>query len=232
MATTRYTDGEYLLQNPTWHVEDAPWKVEQILAMLRRHDLAPRSVCEVGCGAGEILARLQRRLPDDCELAGYDISPQALRLASTRSNPRLQYHLGDLVDTPGPAFELVLAIDLIEHLDDYHGFLRRLKPRGEWKLFHIPLDLSAYAVLRSHPMLDLRTSVGHIHYFTKDLALAVLGDLDYEVVDWFYPTWNPPLRGMPVRQRVLWALRRTLFRLAPDVSVRLLGGRSLMVLAR
>ncbi|HVB75218.1 MAG TPA: hypothetical protein VNE38_16830 [Ktedonobacteraceae bacterium] len=29
-----YTSGEYLEKNPTWHVEESPWKAKQIMRML------------------------------------------------------------------------------------------------------------------------------------------------------------------------------------------------------
>jgi hypothetical protein len=231
-GTSVYTDGRYLAHNPTWHVEDSPWKARQIIEMISRNRLAPRSVCEVGCGAGEILSQLKRSLPDDCRFWGYDISPQAHALAVPREDERLHFRLGDLTEESSARFDLVLVIDVLEHLEDYCGFLRKLRPRGEHTIFLIPLDLSAYTVLRSYPILELRRQVGHIHYFTRDTALAALRETGYEVVDWFYPPDDEPLGGKPLKQKLLTLLRRGLYRLGPDYAVRLLGGRSLMVLAR
>jgi SAM-dependent methyltransferase len=227
----RYTNGEYYERNPTWHVEDSPWKAEKIFELLSRNELSPTTICEVGCGAGEVLAQLQQRMPHHCRFWGYDISPQAYELARERVNQRLQFRQADLLADEETTFDLVLVIDLIEHLDDYYGFLRRLKRRGRHTIFHIPLDLSAYTVWRRYPILDLRTSVGHIHYFTKDTALAALADTGYEVVDWCYP--DPPwiLRGKSLRQKVLALLREGLMGANRDLAVRLLGGRSLLVLA-
>lgn len=56
----RYTGGDYLADNPGWHVADSAWKAEQILAGLGPARV--QTVCEVGCGAGEVLVQLQRRL--------------------------------------------------------------------------------------------------------------------------------------------------------------------------
>lgn len=231
-ADQRYIDGEYLEQNPTWHVEDSPWKAEQVFSMVSRHGLTPATICEVGCGAGDVLAQLQKKLPGHCRLWGYDISPHAYQLSLARTNPRLQFRQADLLAESEMTFDLMLVIDLIEHLDDYYGFLRKLKPLGRHTIFHIPLDLSAYSVWRSYPILDLRASVGHIHYFTKDTALAALRETGYQIVDWFYPVQQPVWRGKPARQKVLTLLRQLLLRANPDLAVRLLGGRSLMVLAR
>jgi len=227
-----YTQGGYLEQNPTWHIEDSPWKARQILKMIRRHQLHPQTVCEVGCGAGEILVQLSGELAADCQFWGYDISPQAHALAAERENERLHFQLGDLTDDTTCHFDLALTIDLLEHLEDYYGFLRKLKPRADSKIFHFPLDLSAYSVFRSHPILDMRRSVGHIHYFSCDTALAALRDTGYEILDWFYPVDDESSRGKRWRQRLLSLVRESLFKIAPHATVRLLGGRSLLVLAR
>lgn len=232
MATCTYTNGEYLEHNPTWHVEDSPWKAANIWQMIARHQLPVRTVAEVGCGAGEVLAQLQRRMPDDCEFSGYDISPQSHRLALERSNEQLQFYLADLTHQDDVHFDLLLLVDLIEHLDDYYGFLRKVKPLADYKILHIPLDMSAYAAVRSHVLLEQLNLVGHVHFFTKDTALAALQHAGLRVVDWFYPTPAPFDKRRPLRQRVLNLLRRVSYAAHPDLSVRLCGGRSLMVLAQ
>ncbi len=48
-----YKDGRYLELNPTWHVEDSPWKAKQIFEIIHRNRLQPKSICEIGCGAGD-----------------------------------------------------------------------------------------------------------------------------------------------------------------------------------
>jgi ubiquinone/menaquinone biosynthesis C-methylase UbiE len=78
--TSIYTDGTYLEKNPLWHSDESPFKAAQILRMLERHRLKPKTIAEVGCGAGEVLKRLQGKMDSDCRFWGYDISPQALKL--------------------------------------------------------------------------------------------------------------------------------------------------------
>ena len=39
-----YLDGEYLRKNPIWHVEESPFKVEQILKMMERNRLRPQTI--------------------------------------------------------------------------------------------------------------------------------------------------------------------------------------------
>lgn len=226
-----YDAGDYARENPSWHVEDSPWKAAQIQRMLDAHQLRPRSVCEIGCGAGEILIRLSDVLPDVASFKGYEISPQAFALCRGRETERVQFAMGDGFQDSS-TFDLVLVIDVVEHVEDYYGFLKKLRAKGEYKLFHVPLDLSAQTVLRASPLLYVRSKVGHIHYFTKETFIAALVDSGYSVVSHFFTSTavDLPVRSWPARAARF--PRKVLNVVNPDLAARLLGGFSLLVLAK
>ncbi len=46
-----YTDMKYRENNPSWHIEDSPWKANHIHRIIQKHRLEPRTICEVGCGS-------------------------------------------------------------------------------------------------------------------------------------------------------------------------------------
>jgi len=225
-----YQDGTYLDNNATWHIEDSPWKAKQILKII--DDLELTSICEVGCGAGEILAQLYQQMPQIIQFHGYEISQQAFELCLQRKNKRIHFHLKDFFEDESTFFDLVLAIDVFEHIEDYMGFLRKLKDKGKYKIFHIPLDISVQAVLRSSPILKARESVGHIHYFTKETALATLRDSGYEIMAYFYTHGALELPNQDLKTSLFNLPRKLMFLLNKDWAVRILGGFSLMVLAK
>jgi hypothetical protein len=229
MAESIYQSGEYVEKNPTYHVEDSPWKAQQILKMMRKHQLEARTICEIGCGAGEILSQLQAHLPEATEFYGYEISPQGFALCAERANERLRFYSEDLLASGAGPFDLLLCIDVFEHVEDYLGFLRRLRGKARHHIFHIPLDMSAQAVLRAGPVMLERTLVGHLHYFMRETALATLRDTGYEVVDWFY---TPGALHNPrsLKARLASWPRKICSLIHQDLTVRLLGGYSLMVL--
>ena len=228
MIRETYTQGDYLTKNPTWHVEDSPWKAEQIIRMMRRNGLAPKTICEVGCGAGEILRQLQQGLNEECLFWGYEVSPQAFALCKQRTNERLRFELKDILQDKDAFFDLILLIDLIEHLEDYFSFLRGVKPKSEYKILHIPLDLSVQMVLRGSPIMRTRESAGHLHYFTKEIALEILRNVGYEVLDWFYV--ELPLKS--IKRYIARTPRMLFFAIHEDWAVRIMGGYSLMVLTQ
>ena len=226
-----YEDGTYLKHNPSWHMEESPFKVRQILRMIRKQNLAPRTVCDVGCGGGLVLEELQNFLPSDCVCIGYDISPDAIAFCANRSRDRLRFRLCDIRRDPCETFfDLVLVLDVFEHVEDYVGLVKAIRPKGKYKLFHIPLDLSVQAIARRNGLLRRRDNFAHLHYFTKETALRTLTDVGYKLIDYFYTPRCIEL-GNRLVQKVARTPRRICFAISPDLTVRFLGGYSLMVLA-
>jgi 2-polyprenyl-3-methyl-5-hydroxy-6-metoxy-1,4-benzoquinol methylase len=230
-AANIYTTGAYLQSSPEWHVGDSPWKAKQILKAFSRAKIAPKSICEVGCGAGEILVQLQNQMPDDVRFAGYEISPQAYELCKPRIRAGLEFHLEDFANEPTPPYDAALAIDVFEHVDDCFGFLRKLKTKATYKVFHIPLDMCVQNVFRVNPIMKLRRDVGHLHYFMKDTALELLTDTGHEIVDWFY-TPGHELTQHSLKAELVRLPRKIGYKLAPDFTARTLGGFSVMVVTK
>ena len=52
MSKNIYTSGKYIKERPSWHSE-FKWKAEKILELIKRNDLNPTHITEVGCGVGE-----------------------------------------------------------------------------------------------------------------------------------------------------------------------------------
>ena len=228
MAEELYTGGGYLEKNPLWHVEESPWKAKLVMHMMARHNLAPQTICEAGCGAGEVLKQLQDNLPQDCSFFGYDISPQAIDLCRSRANERLHFVLGDIKREKDVHFDLMLVLDVIEHLEDYFSFLREIRPKSSYKIFQIPLDLSVQTVLRSTPLIRDRKQFGHIHYFNKETALQTLADVGYEVLDYFYAA----VPSEQITSYIMRLPRRVCFAIHKDIAVRILGGYRIMILTK
>jgi SAM-dependent methyltransferase len=224
-----YTDGSYLAKTGgTWHLEDSLFKAQRIAAMLSRHDeIKPNTICEIGCGAGGILAELQKVLPDHITFTGYDISPQAHALSARFSNPRCQFILGDAFTDP-LKFDLVLVMDVVEHVEDCFSFLRHTNQKGEWKLYHIPLDAYASGILRGNNSWD---TAGHLHLFTLETALKALHHTGHRVVDWIFTDGAIATPRKTTREKVANLVRRPLAKISTKFAARLMGGYSLLVLA-
>jgi SAM-dependent methyltransferase len=249
MSVTRndlYTSGAYLTRHPGWHAEESPWKAAWVLRLLARNRIAPRTICDVGCGVGEVLRLVQAGL-EDCTGWGYEVSPQALALARSRASARLHFALADIRDDDTAHFDVMLLMDVIEHLEDHLGFLRAVHPRSDYKVLHIPLDISVRTVAAGE-LIAFRAAYGHLHSFTKETALQMLADAGYEVLDWLYTrefeslrsVWQTHRGGLRLARKLAGAVKRRLlalperacFAIHADATVRVLGRRRLLVLAR
>jgi Methylase involved in ubiquinone/menaquinone biosynthesis len=242
-----YRSGEYLRKNPDWHVAASPWKAHAILKMLQRNHLQPHSLCDIGCGAGEILFILQQHLDDQCQLQGYDVAPYAIDIAKKHENERLRVAVGDFHTIDHATYDIILLIDVLQHIEDCWTYLRDIHPQSAYKLLQLPLDIAAFPVMGNR-VVKYYEAAGHLHFFTKDVACALLKRSGYEIVDWYYTL--PPLDTTPWRavrrqplklgRKVLRVLKRGIqrlpgllcYRVAPDLAVRVFGGWRLMVLIR
>jgi SAM-dependent methyltransferase len=221
-----YTDGSYFTKTGhTWHLEDSSFKASQILRMLDRHpEIGPESICDIGCGAGRVLSILSQKILSSTRLVGYEVSPQAHSLSQQFNSDHCSFVLGDPF-ADGQTFDVALVLDVVEHVEDSFGFLRSCAAKGNWKLYHIPLDMSASTILRRVNCWD---SVGHLHLFTVETALRSVEHSGQRVCDWFL---TPVSIERPHRRGARFV--NVARRLMPSgLASRLLGGYSILVLAK
>jgi cyclopropane fatty-acyl-phospholipid synthase-like methyltransferase len=230
MNNSVYVDGSYRHNNPDWHAVDSGWKADRIASILVKNSVEFESCIEVGCGAGQILARLALQFPGK-SFSGYDISPDVADLWSSLPPGTVSYHCADFTGSTESA-DLLLLIDVFEHVEDYLGFLRKLASRACWFVFHIPLDMHISGLLRDR-QLNARQRVGHLHYFSRATALATLEDTGYRIVDHqFTSVSQETIEGRRTLTKFANAIRRGVQAISPNMAAKLLGGYSLLVLAR
>ncbi len=231
VVTRFYLNGDYAERNPDWDTEDSPWKAARIADILRDHKRDPKTIVEIGCGAGEVMRGLQVHFPK-AEMTGYDIAPDLKPFWDALGDSDMNFVLADYLAVETPIPDVVLLIDVIEHLGNPFDFLDRLRDQCSEVVLHFPLDLSSISVLRESPLLHVRHKVGHLHFYTKGLVMALMEGAGYEVIEARYTgaSFTAPQTGL--KSRLAGLFRRAIFAVNRDVGARLLGGETLMVLAR
>jgi trans-aconitate methyltransferase len=215
--------------NPSWHEEDADWKAGKIIELLRRAgEDPPRRVAEVGCGTGGILRCLQEALPEATTLSGYDIAPDAIGRARRHANARLAFFCEDITRT-SERFDLLLCIDVFEHVEDPFAFLRAIRRLAPKVVFNIPLEMHVAGILIDH-QLWTRRQFGHLHYYTAALAEETLRECGYSILARDYPSRLLD-RPRTASEWIFWLPRKIGAMIDPELSARIFGGTSLLVLA-
>jgi SAM-dependent methyltransferase len=134
------------------------------------------TLLEVGCGTGQLLRDLRERFPGSV-LAGCDILFEALRYAQPRL-PRVCVFQADACDLPiDRRFDVVVALDVIEHLDDDLAVLRemfRIVERGGGLLLTVPQHQWLWSATDEFSRHRRRYSRGELLARTREAGFEVL----------------------------------------------------------
>ena len=226
---SRYTDGTYLHDNPTWHAEDSAWKLAHVRRGLARAEIAaPRTVCDLGCGSGE-LVKLWAKAQPEISFTGYDISPQALSLCKQNAPQNTVFVSGQNI--PDGPFDVALALDVIEHIENETAWLKNAAGVAQTLVLHIPLELSLYTRLRSSWLAEQRRVVGHIHFYTPRAVEQLLAQQNLRVLSWHYTNKyveRPPQLNS-LTSKIGMCVRKVLHTLLPRrVAALTVGGYSVL----
>jgi len=84
----------------------------------------PRAILEIGCGSGALLAELLRTWP---EARTYGIDPALPETAHSHAKIQLARGFAENVPADAGPFDLIVAVNVIEHTEDPRAFLRTLR---------------------------------------------------------------------------------------------------------
>jgi SAM-dependent methyltransferase len=176
-AVDLYLSGDYGTSHETWHLQDAVHKVQDILpAMLAVIHTLPDSklrVADVGAGAGGVSAELTQQVSKmspkiNLCLTGFEISSYAIEMGRKRF-PELDLRQKFFDSADGP-FDVVLFIDVLEHLENPWQMLRTARETSEFMVVRQPL-LNSFSTFRHDNYKNQRETWGHIAYFDYQLFL-------------------------------------------------------------
>lgn len=147
-----------------------------------------RSILDVGCGSGEILMRLARE--GRYELAGTDVSPQALRLAASRA-PSARLAVLDVERARLPEhFDLVTSVQVVEHLVEDRAAIVNMAEMSERYV---------YVSTMAGTMRPSEKQIGHVRNYSRAELREKLETAGLEVLwlrGWGFPFYSPVYRSL------------------------------------
>lgn len=157
----------------------APWHRRRIVVETAR-PIAFRTVLDVGCGPGEMLAALRDAFPDRA-YTGMDLSEEVVAINAARF-PEIEFRRGDIEDAGlGRRFDLVVCSEVLEHCADPARALANLR---ELTAGHLILTVP------SGPVFPLDRSFGHHRHFEPRALAADVQAAGFEVIwvrRWGFP---------------------------------------------
>lgn len=145
------------------------------------------AVADAGCGRG-LFTAAAARVFDRARVVGFDIDREQvarnLVMARRAGLGNLRFEVRDLAELDSEeAFDVVLSVDNLEHLEDDRGqcrrFFRALRPGG-WLVVHVPHETRNLFGWRRENFMEIE---GHVRPgYTREGLGALLGGAGLEVV--------------------------------------------------
>ena len=235
----RYTSGEYSRKNHNYHNEDADYKWNNFLKILKISNInfnEINSIADVGCGSGKILieAKKSNFFSEKCIYEGFDINPDAIKLAKQRDK-NISFSNSDFINLEKNYNDLIFASDVFEHTENSYEFLIKLKEKGNLFLFNIPLEINLFSMIRRKNIFkDSYNQVGHLHFYTKKTAILLLESCGYKISKFIFVDIRlKELKDKKIIKKFMIYIPQYLLGIiSKNLACSIFGGYSLVVLAK
>jgi SAM-dependent methyltransferase len=201
-----------------WRELGARSKAAHVRALCARAGLKPRSLVEIGCGDGALLAQLRGFA---AVMDGFELSAPAAELAR-RAVPearRIEAYDGEQVPAEDDAYDLAILSHVLEHVPVPAPLLAEAARVAHEVLVEVPLEDNRSAARPAKRAEAAR--IGHLHAFARaDVRELVEGAglvVQAELTDPL-PYAHHAFFGHRARAAAKWAVRAAAHRVAPRTA--------------
>jgi len=163
-----------------WRALCAANKADHVVELIAALPGPPRTLAEVGCGDGVLLAELARRGIGQAR-HGFDISERALAYAAGRPEIDVAERFdGAALPVADGAYDLGILAHVLEHVPDPLPLLRETARACRAVVVEVPLESNISA---SRPVAQAgRDAIGHLHRFSRDGVAELAADAGLGIV--------------------------------------------------
>ncbi len=211
-------DAAEALRLGRWREIGARAKAAHVRALCASTGLKPRSVVEIGCGDGALLAQLRGWAP---VLDGFDLSAPAVSLARRAVPEARRIEAFDGVEVPAEdsAYDLAVLSHVLEHVERPLPLLAEAARVAHEVLVEVPLEDNRSG--RRPANLAESERIGHLHLFERRDVRGLLEDAGLVIEDELtdpLPLEHHVFRGGRARGTAKWAVRRGFHKLFPRTA--------------
>lgn len=173
------------------------WRDRALVRTLRPHLPPDARVLEVGCNFGETLLAF----PPAYRLEGIELSASAARAAAENTRLRVRQGFFEEQQYPPASFDALLALAVIEHIQDPVSFLRKasevVAPGGTLVL--MTGDYGSWWARKRGEEWPLYHDVGHLHFFNRESLHEALARAGFTPREWLWAGPTPLTSRLPGR---------------------------------
>jgi SAM-dependent methyltransferase len=159
-----------------WRAIGARSKAAHVETLAKRAGLTPRTVVEIGCGDGAVLAEMAAR---GWVVDGFELAENAARRAKERGVARrVESFDGEHVPAEPDAYDLAVLSHVLEHVPDPLPLLKEAARVAPNVLVEVPLEDNRSA--RRPPKRKLSEGAGHLHAFNRADVLRLVNEAGLE----------------------------------------------------
>lgn len=147
-------------------------------ALLALLPAAPRRVLEVGCGEGGQLRKVADRAPS-ADLYGFDLPSEDLASRWEGLDAAMACGSAEALPYPDDTFDLVLALEVLEHVPDPAAVVREIARVGCGAVvLSVPWEpvWRAGNLARGRYLRDLGNTPGHVQHFGRRGFRRLVGE--------------------------------------------------------
>lgn len=156
-------------------LEVRKFKIPNLISVLPA-GWTPRSVVEIGCATGELIATFP--VEAGGSRLGIDISGENIAAARARF-PDVAFVEGDFSEMDLIQHDCVILSDVLEHIEDDSGFLRAASGLGKFLLINLPLEDNWLNRNRNYGPAD---ASGHLRKYSLSEGLTLIESAGLKVL--------------------------------------------------
>jgi SAM-dependent methyltransferase len=179
VSTREFYEAGYAVGDPRmghWRAIGARSKAAHVETLTKRAGLTPRTVVEIGCGDGAVLAEMAAR---GWVVDGFELAENAATHARGRNVARkVEAFDGEHVPAASDEYDLAVLSHVLEHVPDPLPLLKEAARVGRWVLVEVPLEDNRSA--RRPAKQKLSKEAGHLHAFNRQEVLRLVKEAGLE----------------------------------------------------
>lgn len=158
-------------------IEDLEWKLPCLHEVIP-YDYSAKIVAEVGCSVGHIIGNIRINGEIDFERWGFDVNTSHIDFGRTLY-PSVHFRDENIFDQ-GKRFDLLVLCDILEHLQDDIGFLKKCREISDCLLVNIPLEK---CMMTRERELGPESVDGHLRRYDLSEAKQLLVQAGFTIME-------------------------------------------------